>query len=38
VIPAVTAGLAIIVMWKYDLSEETAHKIKEELIVRRGEL
>jgi GPH family glycoside/pentoside/hexuronide:cation symporter len=38
VIPATTAALAIIVMWKYDLNEETAHKIKEELVARRGEL
>jgi GPH family glycoside/pentoside/hexuronide:cation symporter len=38
VIPATTAALAIIVMWKYDLNEETAYKIKEELVARRGEL
>ncbi|MFT6778467.1 MAG: GPH family glycoside/pentoside/hexuronide:cation symporter [Paraglaciecola sp.] len=38
VIPAGTAALAIIVMWKYDLSEETAHQIKKELVERRGEL
>ncbi|MGK0267478.1 MAG: GPH family glycoside/pentoside/hexuronide:cation symporter [Paraglaciecola sp.] len=38
VIPAGTAALAIIVMWKYDLNEETAHKIQEELLARRGEL
>ncbi|MGB5462742.1 MAG: MFS transporter, partial [Aureibaculum sp.] len=38
VIPAVTAGLAIWVMLKYSLNEETARKIKIELIERRGEL
>jgi GPH family glycoside/pentoside/hexuronide:cation symporter len=37
-IPAGTAALAIIVMWKYDITEETAHQIKEELVERRGEL
>ena len=38
VVPAVTAALAIVVMWKYDLNEEQAHAIKEELVNRRGEL
>jgi GPH family glycoside/pentoside/hexuronide:cation symporter len=37
-IPATTAGLAILVMWKYDLTEDRAHEIKETLIKRRGEL
>ncbi len=37
-VPAITAGLAIVVMWKYDLSEDKARKIKEELVSRRGEL
>jgi len=37
-IPAITAALAIWVMWKYDLSEEKARLIKEELVKRRGEL
>lgn len=37
-IPAITAGLAIVVMWKYSLSEERAREIKAELIKRRGEL
>ena len=37
-IPAVTAGLAILVMWKYDLTEDRAREIKETLIKRRGEL
>ncbi|MBV6443525.1 MAG: MFS transporter [Haliscomenobacteraceae bacterium CHB4] len=37
-IPAITAALAIVVMWNYDLTEERAHEIKEELIRRRGEL
>ncbi len=38
VIPAVTAALAIGVMWKYSLSEERAREIKAELVKRRGEL
>ncbi|MBN1108861.1 MAG: MFS transporter, partial [Bacteroidales bacterium] len=37
-IPALTAFLAIVVMWKYDLTEEKARKIKDELVARRGEL
>jgi GPH family glycoside/pentoside/hexuronide:cation symporter len=38
IIPATTAFLAIIVMWKYDLTEEKAREIKEELENRRGVL
>ena len=38
IIPALTAGLAIWVMWKYDLTEQRAREIKEELVKRRGEL
>lgn len=38
VIPAATAALAIWVMWGYDLTEEKAKRIKEELVRRRGEL
>lgn len=37
-IPAFTAGLAILVMWKYDLTEQRAREIKDELVKRRGEL
>ena len=37
-IPAFTAGLAILVMWKYDLTEDKAKAIKDELVLRRGEL
>lgn len=37
-IPALTAGLAILVMWNYDLTEEKAREIKTELVKRRGEL
>ncbi len=37
-IPAFTAFLAIVVMWKYDLTETKAQEIKAELIARRGEL
>ena len=38
IIPAVTAGLAILVMWKYSLNEDRAREIKAELVKRRGEL
>ncbi|MFN0014733.1 MAG: MFS transporter [Saprospiraceae bacterium] len=37
-VPAVTAGLAIWVMWNYDLTEAKAKAIKEDLVSRRGEL
>ena len=37
-IPSATAALAILVMWKYDLSEDRAREIKTELENRRGEL
>ncbi|MBW6498092.1 MAG: MFS transporter [Bacteroidales bacterium] len=37
-IPATTAGLAILVMWRYDLTETKAREIKDELVNRRGEL
>jgi len=38
IIPSLTAGLAIVVMWKYDLNEEKADQIKAELVKRRGEI
>jgi GPH family glycoside/pentoside/hexuronide:cation symporter len=38
VIPAATAGLAIIVMWTYSITEDRAREIKSELVARRGEL
>jgi glycoside/pentoside/hexuronide:cation symporter, GPH family len=37
-IPAFTAFLAILVMWRYDLTEQKAKDIKAELVRRRGEL
>lgn len=37
-IPAITAAIAILVMWKYSLNEERAREIKQALIARRGEL
>ncbi len=37
-IPVVTAGLAIWLMWKYNLTEDRVHEIKEILVKRRGEL
>jgi glycoside/pentoside/hexuronide:cation symporter, GPH family len=38
IIPVGTALIAILVMWNYDLSEEKAREIKEELVRKRGEL
>jgi len=38
IIPAITAGLAIVIMWNYDLTETKARAIKDELVERRGEL
>lgn len=38
VIPALTASLAILVMWRYDLSEDAAREIKAKLEERRGQL
>ena len=37
-VPAVTAALAIWVMWNYNLTEQRAREIKAELVSRRGEL
>lgn len=37
-IPIITAAIAIWVMWDYNLSEEKAKQIKDELVARRGEL
>lgn len=37
-VPALTALIAIWVMWNYDLTEEKAREIKDELVRRRGEL
>ena len=38
IIPASTAALAILVMWKYDLNETKIREIKEKLIARRGKI
>jgi GPH family glycoside/pentoside/hexuronide:cation symporter len=38
VIPALTAAMAIWIMWGYDLSERKAEKIGNALIRRRGKL
>jgi len=34
-IPIATAVLAIVIMWKYDVSEKRSHEIREALILRR---
>jgi len=38
VIPALTAAIAIWIMWKYSLDETRSREIKKELVKRRGEL
>jgi GPH family glycoside/pentoside/hexuronide:cation symporter len=38
IIPAGTAAIAILLMWKYDITEEKAHQIKEQLVARRGDI
>ncbi|MBS4041160.1 MAG: MFS transporter [Flavobacteriales bacterium] len=38
IIPSVTAAIAAWVMWTYNLSEDKARDIKEQLVKRRGEL
>ena len=35
-IPIITALMAIIIIWKYDITEEKSHKIREQLVSRRG--
>ena len=37
-IPAITAALAVWVMWKYNLTEKRAKEIKDELVRRKSEL
>jgi GPH family glycoside/pentoside/hexuronide:cation symporter len=37
-IPIVTALIAIVLVWKYDITESKAHEIREALIVRRGKV
>jgi GPH family glycoside/pentoside/hexuronide:cation symporter len=38
IIPSLTAAFAAWVMWTYNLSEDKARDIKEQLVKRRGEL
>jgi GPH family glycoside/pentoside/hexuronide:cation symporter len=37
-IPIVTAFIAIILVWKYDITETKAREIREALVVRRGKV
>jgi len=37
-IPAISAALAIIVMWKYPINEKVANQIRNKLVKRRGRL
>ena len=38
VIPIVTAGMAILLVWKYDITESRALEIREALIAKRGKV
>jgi GPH family glycoside/pentoside/hexuronide:cation symporter len=38
VIPVITALLAIVIVWKYDINEGRAREIREALIARRGKV
>lgn len=38
VIPVITASMAIVLIWKYNITEEKAHEIREALIVKRGKV
>jgi len=38
VIPVFTAIMAIIIIWKYDVTEQKAYEIREALIIRRGKV
>jgi GPH family glycoside/pentoside/hexuronide:cation symporter len=37
-VPSVAGILAILVMWKYDITEKRAREIRDTLVERRGEL
>jgi GPH family glycoside/pentoside/hexuronide:cation symporter len=37
-IPIGTAVLAILIIWKYDITEQRAYEIREALIARRGKV
>jgi len=38
VIPIVTGSMAILLMWKYDVTEAKSHEIRQALIARRGKV
>jgi GPH family glycoside/pentoside/hexuronide:cation symporter len=37
-VPSLAGILAILVMWKYDITEKKAREIRNTLVERRGEL
>jgi GPH family glycoside/pentoside/hexuronide:cation symporter len=37
-IPIITASMAIILVWKYDITETKANEIRAALIIRRGKI
>lgn len=38
IIPIITGVFAILVMWKYDVTEEKSHEIREALVLRRAQM
>lgn len=38
IIPILTAAMAILIVWKYDITESKANEIREALILRRGKV
>jgi len=38
IIPVITALLAIVIVWKYDITEQKANEIRQALISRRGKV
>jgi glycoside/pentoside/hexuronide:cation symporter, GPH family len=38
IIPVVTASLAVLIVWKYDITETKANEIRKALIARRGKV
>lgn len=38
IIPIVTALMAILLVWKYDITEKRSHEIREALVARRGKV
>lgn len=37
-IPVITALMAVVIIWKYDITEDKSHEIREQLIASRGRI